>query len=144
MLKCKNDEMHKTWSRFAIKNAYPLFRPKNRVPWYPLELKKCRTRRLGFHKLSLLPIYLTFWPFSGGGRFLTLFLLIFHDLHFVTFLTFSLFCFCQFWCFLILSIFITFWVLSFLIIFMFFIDFDLFLSFEKGILKIRPSFDPFS
>ena len=59
--------------RFAIKNGGGRFRPKNRVPWYPLELKKCRTRRLGFHKVSLLPIYLTFWGFWGGSIFDTFF-----------------------------------------------------------------------
>jgi len=66
-VKCENDENEKV--DFAIKNTIPCFRPKNRVPWYPLELKKCRTRRLGFHKVSKSAIYLTFWGFSGFGHF---------------------------------------------------------------------------
>ena len=42
-----------------------------------------------------------------------------------------------------MSILTLFHVLSFLLIFMFFYDFDLFSNFVKGILKIRPSFDLF-
>jgi len=52
----QNMKMIKTQTRFAIKKGGVWFRPKNRVPWYPLELKKCRTRRLGKHKLSILAI----------------------------------------------------------------------------------------
>jgi len=81
--------------------------------------------------------------FLGGGHFLTLFLINFHDFHFITFYTFSLFWFCHFWWFSILSIFVTFWIFMILVFFTVFYYFDLFLSFEKGILKIRPSFDLF-
>ena len=69
MLNVQNMKKVKIMITFYIKNAMGRFRPKNRVPWYPLELKKCRTRRLGKHKLSILAIYLTFWPFSGGVIF---------------------------------------------------------------------------
>jgi len=81
--------------------------------------------------------------FLMGGRFLTLFLINFRHFNFVTFFTFSLFTFVTFFTFLILSIFDDFCILSFLMNFTFFYDLNLFLSFEKGILKIRPSFDPF-
>jgi len=82
--------------------------------------------------------------FLGGGRFLTLFLIIFHHFHFVTFFTFTHFHFITFSGFLILSIFDTFSLFMILMIFSLFYDFDLFSNFVKGILKIRPSFDPFS
>jgi len=82
--------------------------------------------------------------FLGGGRFLTLFLIIFHHFSFVTFFTFALFHFIDFITFSILLIFDVFCIFMFLSLFTLFYDFDLFSSFEKGILKIRPSFDPFS
>jgi len=111
--KVKNVKMRK---RFAIKNPTSRFRPKNRVPWYPLELKNARTRRLGKRKVSKSAIYLTFWPFWGFWLFslftfvflcfcvFSLFLL----LHFVTFYTFSVFLillffvFCWFWSFFVI------------------------------------------
>jgi len=90
MQKHENAENGKMWNDenhfFAIKKWGGRFRPKNRVPWYPLELKKCRTRRLGFHKVSKSAIYLTFWGFLG---FVT----------FSLFLMFCIFCFCHFWWF---------------------------------------------
>ena len=82
--------------------------------------------------------------FLRGGHFFTLFLSFFDDLYFVTFFTFTLFHFIDFITFLILSIFDDFCILPFLMIFSLFYEFDLFFDFEKGILKIRPSFDPFS
>jgi len=81
--------------------------------------------------------------FLRGGRFLTLFLLIFDHFNFITFSLFTHFSFVTFLTFSIFSILTLFHVLSFLMIFMFFSCFDLFFDFEKGILKIRPSFDPF-
>jgi len=82
--------------------------------------------------------------FLRGGHFFHYFLSFFTDFNFITFHTFSFSWFVTFSGFLILSIFVTFLILMILSIFTFFNDFDLFLSFAKGILKIRPSFDPFS
>jgi len=82
--------------------------------------------------------------FLRGGHFFTLFFIIFTLLHFVTFSRFAFSGFVTFLDFLIFSILTLFLILSFLMIFMFFYHFDLFFDFSKGILKIRPSFDPFS
>jgi len=115
MSKAENVKKVKINLRVAIKNTNTRFRPKNRVPWYPLELKNARTRRLGKHKLSKSAIYLTFWPFWGfvtfslfDFAFLTFSLFwLFWFLHFVdfdTFLIFSIllfFMFCRFWWILI-------------------------------------------
>jgi len=60
----KNATFHnKTWKHDSLWEA-----------WYPLETpkrEKRRTRRLGIHKVSILPIYLTFWPFLGYFRNVT-------------------------------------------------------------------------
>jgi len=144
MHKMVNHKMH-TWQKmslFYIKKQGGRFRPKNRVPWYPLELKKRRTRRLGFHKVSILPIYLTFWGFWGTPPFFTIFV-TFSDFHFYTFVDFWFYEFVTFFTFLILSIFDDFWFCWFLSLFTLFYYFDLFFNFSKGILKIRPSFDLF-
>jgi len=61
----QNVKKVKMKKRFTIKNHNTRFRPKNRVPWYPLELKNARTRRLGKRKVSKSAIYLTFWGFWG-------------------------------------------------------------------------------
>jgi len=87
-------------SKFSVWPPPCRFRPKNRVPWYPQGLKKRRTRRLGFRKVSILPYFVTFWPF--------LTLLTFWS-YFVFFIL-SLFSFSHF------LHFVTFWVLWFLII----------------------------
>ena len=119
MQNAQNMKNRKCWLRFAIKKWGGRFRPKNRVPWYPLELKKCRTRRLGKHKLSILAIYLTFWPFSGGVDFWHFF---HHILWFYIFSILMIFCFC------VLSLFLIFWFSCFCHFFTFLI-FDHFLSF---------------
>jgi len=91
-----------------------------------------------------------FWPFKwhfgvlGGVSIFDTFLINFSWFNFCHFFTFYIFWFCQFWCFSFFLIFVTFWVLLILSLFTLFYDFDLFFNFWKGILKIRPSFDPFS
>ena len=100
---------------FTIKNVTCHFRPKNRVPWYPLELKKCRTRRLGFHKVSKSAIYLTFWPFSGFWHFWCFFTFLVFD--FVTFWWFQFCAFCHFLCFSLFPVFVFCHFLSFFVIF---------------------------
>jgi len=120
IMKMKNDqkwqnakvENRKSVSKFSVWPPPCRFRPKNRVPWYPQGLKKCRTRRLGFRKVSILAIYLTFWPFWGGVifwhffdhifTFLILSLFVFlhfdHFLYFCIFMILSLFHFCLILC----------------------------------------------
>jgi len=140
--------MYKTWKwwnaqninvSFYIKNAIPCFRPKNRVPWYPLESKKRPTRRLGKHKLSKSAIYLTFWGFLGFRDF-SLFshfhFLIFDIFHFFTFLILSLFTFSRFSCFCWFSHFLDFWWFSL------FSSFFIVFQFLKGYLKDKALFWP--
>jgi len=79
--------------------------------------------------------------FFGFLTFLTFFTFSFSD--FVTFLVFHFSDFGDFCVFMILSILTLFLILPFLSLFTVFYKFNLFLSFEKGILKIRPSFDLF-
>jgi len=70
--------------------------------WYPLETskpEKRRTRRLGNHKVSILPIYLSFWAFLGFFDFITFFtflILILSLFDFFTFCILSLFLFFAF------------------------------------------------
>jgi len=85
--------------------------------WYPLETpkpEKRRTRRLGNHKVSILPIYLSFWAFLGFFSFVTFF--TFSLLHFVIFDDFWFYDFC---------VFVTFYIFHFFLFF----DFDDFWSF---------------
>jgi len=90
MEKCKSEKM---WSKFSVWPPPCHFRPKNRVPWYPQGLKKRRTRRLGFRKVSILAYLVTFWGFWGGVIFWHFFC---HDLWFSVFTLLSLFHFLTF------------------------------------------------
>ena len=84
-----------------------------------------------------------FGHFEGGSLFHHFFV-TFSGFAFCWFYRFCIFAFCHFLHFLDFLIFVTFWFFVIFTDFMFFHHFSLFFNFSKGILKIRPSFDPFS
>jgi len=125
----------KTWKHDSLWEAgYPLETPKP---------EKRRTRRLGNHKVSILPIYLSFWPFLTVFENVTFFTFLLLIFHFFDFFTFCIFCFCHFLHFIDFVIFDDFDVFVIFVDFTFFYYFSWFFNFVKGILKIRPSFDHF-
>ena len=80
--------------------------------------------------------------FFRGGHFFHYFLTFF-TFHFCHFFTFCIFHFCHFFTFSVFLIFDDFLIFVIFLDFAFFHCFFLFFNFVKGILKIRPSFDPF-
>jgi len=138
-------KMCKSWKRdhfLPLRMRGSFFGLKTGSRGTPWNSKSAQPGGSDFTKCRFYPFKWHFGVFEGG-RFLTLFLINFCVFSFVIFLTFVILHFVTFLTFSILLIFTVFWVLSFLSIFMFFSCFDLFFSFWKGILKIRPSFDPF-
>jgi len=80
--------------------------------------------------------------FLRGGHFFTVFF-TFSWFWFCHFFHFFIFCFFTFSGFCVFLIFVTFSLFVDFLDFMIFYSFSLFFNFSKGILKIRPSFDPF-
>jgi len=119
----QNAKWRKCWNAQIIKVRFTIKTRKHDSlweAWYPLETpkpEKRRTRRLGNHKVSILPIYLSFWAFLAFFRNVTFFtfsiliLSLFDDFHFLTFVTFSVlslfhfflfFYFLDFWSFFVI------------------------------------------
>jgi len=126
--KCKNDEKHendKCANHENVKTRDKILRllPPLSIsalkpgPVVPPGIEKVpdqaarKTQSVDFGHLSDI------LPFLGGGRFLTLFLSLFHDFDFITFWWFWFSAFCHFLCFSQFLDFVIFGDLWFLIIF---------------------------
>ena len=127
-------------SVFTLRMRYPVFglRIGSRgTPWNRKSAQPGGSENTNCQKVPFIWHFGVFWVF-----------VIFHFFHififsFLTFFTFSLFWFCHFSHFLDFHVFVGFHIFLIFDDFHFFHHFSSFFNFSKGILKIRPSFDPF-